>query len=595
MATARTQCPNCSAGIRLRSAPPPGRKIRCPRCKSAFVPVHGGADRDERRVQQPVIDSVPEPTSEPNADQSMELIPDIVTAQPSLSGRRRNRRNPAQPVIFVTALAAICGVAVALWLYQRPNVEQSTPIQRDTEPTAGDSPALAESNLAAQQQSEVVKKSVQPLTLHCIPVTPQFLLHLRPAELWAGTSINQEFAISLGELGDWLRNRIETTTRLQVSQIEELTIAINFGSRGSMPDFCMLVRPVVPNADSPDWLTQLVGEPLEGLADDAREYSSFAWMKINARSYAVATGDLVNDLTDSRHYPALPTVTMAKLLPQTDRSDHLTLLGDISALDAHRDFVLPQRTHDLSEVLLSRLRDDVSTLSWSLHLSEHLAMRAQLAGNATTSAPQLERRVSELLEASPMDMLTFVKTLRPPTVGRQKLMGRLPAMMQALHWGTTASITDRVVLLSTLLPPKAAANFSAAAFVSLDDHISGTRPGTEMNSPVTNGPVSISDQLQRSVLIDFRREPLREAIAYLNTVLDAKIQIDATALEASGFTQNMPQTLNLGKIAVLGAITAMLEQYEGKLILAANEEQTTLTLTTPAAADKQGLMNIATE
>jgi len=497
--------------------------------------------------------------------------------------------------LLVAAGVVVIGAVIPVWLSQQPGMEKTSENQSPGNLTNSDPSPPAVPKIVIHRQPNVAKNSSQPLTLECIPVIPQFLLHLRPAELWAGTEAHLEFATSLGELDQWLRDTIEATTTLKAGQIEELTIAVNFGSRGSTPDYCMVVRPVRSGTDSTDWLTQLVGEPLKGLADDAREYDARAWMKIDENSFVVATGDLVEELADSRYYPALPSSTMATLLKQTERRHLLTLLGDVSALNAHCDYILPKRAHELSDAFLDRLRDDVSNLSMSVNLAEHLEMRTQLVGSATTSGPQLQSSLTQMLASSPTDTLTFVKTLRPQTAGHQKLVGRLPAMMQAVHWGSTVSLTGRVVLLSTLLPPKAAANLTAAVLVSSGVRSSGTVSRPVLAADAADKPASIAEQLQRSLLIDFRREPLREAIDYLNSVLDSKIQIDAPALEAAGFTQNMPQSLNLGNSTVSAAINAMLEQYEGKLIIAANEEQTILTLTTLTAAASAGLVDIADE
>ena len=100
---------------------------------------------------------------------------------------------------------------------------------------------------------------------------------------------------------------------------------------------------------------------------------------------------------------------------------------------------------------------------------------------------------------------------------------------------------------------------------------------------------SLAKRLRRQVLIDFRREPLQEALTYIGSEVQVSVVTDGDALKLAGFTQNMPQTHALGKVSAITAIDAILRQYGGKMVIVLDETRQEIFLTTQDAALAQGL------
>jgi hypothetical protein len=94
------------------------------------------------------------------------------------------------------------------------------------------------------------------------------------------------------------------------------------------------------------------------------------------------------------------------------------------------------------------------------------------------------------------------------------------------------------------------------------------------------------------VIVDFRRTPLQEAFGYIGETIKTDVSIDGDALKGAGFTQNMPQTFDLGEISALEAIDAILEKYAKErdpLVLIVDEKNKKLILSTKVKAEADGL------
>ncbi|MFM7836233.1 MAG: hypothetical protein ACKPJD_30930, partial [Planctomycetaceae bacterium] len=95
------------------------------------------------------------------------------------------------------------------------------------------------SNAAAEELSPTKGAAIP---LDHVPFTPHVIVHLRPAQLWQKNQRMGEFQALLGNLGIWLTEQIRQVSRFEPAEIEELTIALNFGARMALPDLAMVVR-----------------------------------------------------------------------------------------------------------------------------------------------------------------------------------------------------------------------------------------------------------------------------------------------------------------------------------------------------------------
>jgi len=196
-------------------------------------------------------------------------------------------------------------------------------------------------------------------------------------------------------------------------------------------------------------------------------------------------------------------------------------------------------------------------------MTPHLQMRTKIIPRAETTPSVLRGRLQRQLRSLPEEIALQVGQMKPRTQGHRRIVGRFPAMLQAMAMGTTGSHASNIAGFSTILPQKAAPNLAAAAVLTWNQTLLSP-PAHAIPSSVRP---SLEDRLQRSVHVDFRREPLQDAMAYLAAAADIELSIDGDALMLSGFTQNMPQTMDLGEASVAEAIAAILNQYGGKMVL----------------------------
>jgi DNA-directed RNA polymerase subunit RPC12/RpoP len=582
MVAVTTKCTQCAAKLRLRDSQLIGREIRCPRCKAKFI-------ARQVAVQKAKSDS-PEPlrkrqVEEPNAD-----FPNI-QVNPE-DQRETSRLRKRQKGSWLTIAAPLCFMALigGLFAWQSSSPEQKAApkhavAHQGVQPKPNDA-----SRLPAPTNSAVSPTTGTAISMDFIPVVPQLLFHFRPAEIWASKQTQQELVATLGNLGTWLHDFILQTTRFEPTEIEELTVAINFGARTNASDLAVVARLVNEQSESHLLLKRIRGTLIPDLDAEVFESNDLAFTIIDSKTLAISSLDLAGDLADARKYAAVPQSEMESLLEQSDHSRHATLITDLHVFDVHKDLVLMKPLHRLAESALLWIGTDCRLLSWSVHLQPHFHMQTTLIPMAELSTTKLERRMQDQLGSLPERLQTLAGAMHPPTVGHRQLIGRFPVMMQAFVWGTQVSRLKAGATLTTVLPQKAAANLAAGATLTWNQSI--RKPSSQPAIAAVADPTeaeSVTKCLQRSVLIDFRREPLQEALAYIGREIGVATRIDGDALKLAGLTQNMQQTHNLGDVSAVTALDAILRQYEGVMVIVVDETQRTLLLTTQSAAAAQKL------
>ncbi|MEZ6061622.1 MAG: hypothetical protein R3C19_14845 [Planctomycetaceae bacterium] len=646
MAAIKIPCPKCGAFLKLPGPEYLGRKARCSQCKHRFVleepdevelhlaepeapappktradaPLVGTSPRwvpdDPTEVSSAASDelnlppmarpldfgTVPPATAPPAPVVSMpmptapaEVSPPVIAGEPGSVAARiqgRRKRNRRGPVLFGIVTAIFVFAMLAVWW--NSNRTPPGPAIADKQPPKRNLAAEAQQSRQAESNDDAQKLSPttgDPIPLNYIAFTPQLILHLRPAELWANDRDVAEFRALLGEqFIVWLEGKIQDVTHFQPQQISELTFAVNFGPRGSPADVGAVVRLKDPLSNS-DLIRAFGGQIRTDLSAEVYESGAFSYIIADEQTFAVAPAGLSEALASAKQYPALALVDLQPLLEQSDRNRHATVLFDVSNLDDHRQDIFIEQLQPLADQFVLWFGKDIQTVSWSFHLDRRYFFMETLLHQSNTSSPaRVQRYMESQLEKLPGQMYSAVRGMQPSTVGSKTLIGRFPAMLAAMTLGTSSHVGQNYVRLVTLLPDVAGANLAGAAALTWNQSVATASDTSRPPVAATDQlPNTVAERLQMPILIDFRRTPLQEAFAYIGEEISTPVNIIGEDLELAGITQVMAQTFNLGEVPAVQAIDAILQQYKGVLVISVDEASKTITLTTRDRAKEKGL------
>lgn len=589
MAAVTTQCTVCSSALRLPDKRLIGRSIRCPRCKSKFV----AAIPPDQHHQKTFARQGPHnqsPASE-SLTSGLSTVHNSPYSHVSIL-KRRGRQQQVSIVWILLFLVTLAGTTMT-WLFSggEKTSTTGTPTLNVTV-TPRDNVQTVDSTPVGPGHTTVGPTNGTTISMEYIPIVPHLMLHLRPAQIQTQETNRREITATLGNLGTWLHDFIEHTTRFAPSEIQELTIAVNFGARTSTPTVAAVTRLLNEHPEPEVLLKRIRGTQLPDLATKLYQSEDLAFMVIDTKTIAVCSLDVAEDLADTKQYPAVPHPDMEALLQVSDRTRHLTLLADLPVLEVHKNLVLIPQLHELADHTSLWFGSVSRMMSGSIHLDPHLQMELKLTCAAEIGPEALQRRMRQQVDGLSGRLYETVRAMRPATVGHRKMIGRFPAMIQAVSAATQIRTSGTGVVLTTILPQKAAGNLCAGATLTWNQSVlaGGHQSGTTIKiKTAKTGSQSVAEPLHQQVLVDFRREPLHEALAYLSRETGVIMTIDGDALRAAGFTQNMPQTHALGTVSAVKALHMILMKYDGKLVIVLNENRHSALLTTQDAANAQGL------
>jgi len=598
MARLQIACSSCGVTLKLPDTRLIGKRVKCPKCGARFALAVPATVADEpEEVPLQLVD--PDQHTALLPGKSARWVPDDpVTPSGSVIDRVKNRRRKSRnvPMMASIAVAILGAVGGSVWLFsQRNDSSVLTPRIQPKVAYQESIAARAESNEDAKALSPT---SGEPIPVDYLPFTPHVLCHLHPADLWKADQQTSEFRTLLSSLGVWLKDQIRTRTRFEPEDISELTFAINFGARMSVPDVAAVVRLKSPQTDQAfktRFKGRLYADPNVELSKvELYEAADFSYLKIDPQTFVVAASTMSDLLVTSFKDPALLLPDMAPLVEHSDRDRQLTLLFDITIVDAHREDAFVDQLQALSDKFLFWFGEDVQTVSWSVHLEPNLYMETLVHPTQASTSAKLQRFVQQKLAKLPEEILSGVRKMWPATVGSRAMIGRLPAMMKAVEIGTTAHIDPAGVRLITLLPQNAASNLAGAAILTWNQSLLTNFDDDPRltTTDATQIPEKVADRLKLKLLIDFRATPLQEAFGYIGESIKTEIAIDGDALKAAGFTQNMPQTFDLGNVTALKAVDAILKKYAGErdpMVLIVDEAGKKLAFSTVSKAKAAGL------
>jgi hypothetical protein len=643
MAGISIACSSCEASLKLPDASLIGKRVKCPKCGNRFVlalPQAPALDPEEVPLQ--LVDPAV-PTAAPVLGTSARWVPDAPSpvfpltplVQPtaanggfdasvfqgnfpsnsppeiavapfgvagldanasaetgSVISRVKGRRKKSLNKSMLVGIAVLCFSVIGggIWFMLQASVEVPQPkIQPNPEYQA----VVAERAASNDDAKTLSPTSGEPIPIDYLPFTPQVLCHMHPAELWKDDRNTAELHAMLSTLDIWLKEQIKTRTRFEPEEISELTFAINFGARMSAPDVAAVVRLKSSQTDQ-EFMKRFKGRIYDDPKVELYEAADFSYLKIDDKTFVLAPSNMSESLAMALKDPALLLSDMEPLVEQSDRDRHLSLLFDLKILDSHREDAFMSQMQMLADKFLFWFGEDVQTVSWSMHLEPNLYMETLLHQTQASTPVKLQRVTQVKLSNLPEEILQGVRMMRPTTIGSREMIGRFPAMIKALEIGTTAHIDPTGVRLVTLLPQNASANLAAGAMLTWNQSLlTNFEDASHLTkADTTKVPDKVADRLKMNVLIDFRRTPLQEAFSYIGDSIKTEITIDGDGLKAAAFTQNMPQTFDLGNVTALKAIDTIFAQYAKErdpMVMVVDETTKKIVVSTVSKAKADGL------
>lgn len=615
-------CPHCEQKLRLKDRDRLGRRARCPGCRRKFVvelpSSQPGTECDSTsQIQASQTEAGEQPlTSSGSAFSDVAAPPLGVGASPESGSldqlseirRRSQRRRRTSFVVatIITGLVAAASVGAMLYVRSAPSASARPSVASSVTTTADRVSAASPTDLG-EAATETSRDPFahppthgEPIQLRLLPFGANVVINVHASELWRAGSLGDEVRQCLGPLGAWCELRLEELCLYEPAQIEEALICLMFGSPGHPPQIAGVVRLTEPR-DRSELAARFGGRRIPG--DPAAVYmvGERAYLIDDERTFAFGPVSLAGEMVDAAQSPSLPAASLRDILPLTDRKRHLTVVFDPADARRHSEHMAPNSVRSLLMNLFDWLEPNrTAAVVWSIHLDEYLRSEILLrnrraADERVLTSRMLEQTVSQKLDALPSITLKTVRQMNPQAAGRRQVIGRFPAMIKAVAMATRLASETRLVGVVTALPERAAPNLALAALLTWDESrrtiaASGESVTAETAESLSTEPVA--EVLDRQLEFDIRRMPLEEALQFIGGEIGVTAVLDGDGLKLAGLTKNMPQSFNMGAVSARAAIKAIVEQYEG-MVIVVDEKKRTITVTTKAAAEKKGLTPFA--
>lgn len=598
MTALRIPCPQCAAELKLPDRSLIGRRAKCPKCGHRFV-----VTEPEEEIELELAGTASAtgvvgtsarwvPDTAPSSSGSLDDadVPGIAETAGGVEQLREIRRRNARRrqltiglnlLVAVLVVGAFFGIRAyrarqpevarrgpavnAEWTDEKQTLEAETASANRISPTAGD-----------------------PLPLTFMPMGARIIVNLHPEVLWKPERRYQEIQACLGPIAGWLEQQITELCGYGPSEIEQLTLCVMLGAKGTPPDTAALVRLNDPLKES-EWILKTGGQVTADYGYPVYLAGDRVYMLHQDRhTFAVGPAAMVEEMVNAVRFPNPTASGIEEILRETDADRHLTFVFQPQDLLIHGEVLVSDSVRDLLENFVDWFGDDVETVAWSLHAGDEFFSEMVLRNASAMTPARLQREVRSDLDALPQDIYECVRKMNPAELGKRRVIGRYPAMMKAVSEATRAGIGPRFVQLTTLLPERATPNLVLGTVLAWDE---STRTDFDVEPPTESEekvPEKIVDRLTKAIEIDFRRTPLQEAFAYIAAETKAPIEIDGDALKFAGYTKNMPQTFNLGMVPAEDAIEKILSQYE-QMCVVVDEKKKVATVMTFTFAKDRGL------
>lgn len=545
-------------------------------------------------------------------------VPPVVTATQASSTVQRSRRKRANGAVLVAwgigLLAVLSAGGYGLFLLSRPApvVVANQPVADEPQLAvparpAGENRPYSAADLAVNTQfiQEFYPTQGGPIGLEMLPDGINLLVHLRPAALWSEEYDFQVLRVALTEeVTNWLAAGIERITRHRPEQIEELTVGFLFGARGMEPQFAAVVRLKDPGKLSeltekfPGTLAVEIPPPLIRIND-----TQAVWIHEDLRTIVIwPKADAGNGaLAGSANVPADVSANLERILRVSDRQRLFTIAGDLADLKLHAEQLVSSEALQPLTYVLNWFGEDVETIGWTLHPAPHLFSQVVACPRMPASNPaKLKGELQGKLKKLPEVMWQDVALKMQPREKRVRdFVGRFPAMLEAFQQSTVLQNDPHQVILTTVLPAKAAPNLALATLFTASEarqtnfQTAVAVAGNTGQQQQEQLPKTVVERLkQLKVDAEFERVPIEQAITYICNEVKVKVFVDGDAFKDAGWTKNMPQTFNLGKVSGERALGEIIKKYNevlSQMVVSINEAEMKVHVTTRKFAERDNL------
>ena len=544
--------------------------------------------------------SDPEPSGLPSEAEMLNAKP---TAARAVKKRKAKQSQQKLALIAGILVVVLGGAAFALRSPPPAKSKGNGVASKGTDKGADNGKEAGSSGLKWESPLPVSPTKGDPIELICMPFGISTVVHLRPAELWETGTKREEFRYCWGPLGEWLEKNIKDLCKYEPAQIEEVTFGLLPDVVGNPMQVCGLVR-LKQAAQKTDLIKSFKGEYVDAGAGEYPIYESndYAYVIKDLRTFAFCPRDprKQNEMAESVNRANAQSPGLESLLKKTDRLRHVTLMFDPSTMGAHMSFVLPAELHRVGERVIDFFSPkQIETAIVSLHVGNEKFHSEIIARNKTSVAKNvLQADMKKRLDKLPRELADTIRGyMDPKQVGPRQIIGRFPAMTKVYSLATYAASGERFASLTTSLPERAAPNLAIGTLLTWDESTRTDFNKTAAPSPTKDTgsklPDLVADRLkQLKFEVEFNREPLQNALAYIASESKVEIDIDGDALKSAGFTNNMPQTFTMGKVSGLEAIAGIMSKYAKEkfpLMLVIQEDKKKALVTTKEFVEKQNL------
>ncbi len=572
-------CPNCGQVLKLRDPAQMQGRVRCPACRHPFV--IGSAEPPP--PSKPVV-STPPATTMP-----AEFPPVVESADGGLARMRSLRRRDRQRRSLFWALGVVL-VAVVVGAYYAlrvPLIPSKGEEAASLSTEKNSRPANVAPNEAAPRDDATEKAEI---ALTYFPVGVRMVLHLHPATLWRNDRQHNGLRKCVGPVSEWVARGVVGTTTFPPEQIEEVTFGVLLKGQGIAPEIVAKVR-LAEETNGDELAKRFEGtvQPGQSGSPPTIHAADRVVTLVDPKTFIVGPLVLEREMSDAATVPNPTDRAIEDLLSRADGRRAFSLICRPDDLRLYREALAGPASAELIRSIIDWLDPlAVEGIAWSLDVSESFESQLLVRNRAEVRARELERTLRSKLDDLPRTVMTTVESMNPADEGRRRIIGRFPAMLKATALATRAETESRLILWETLLPERAAPNLALAALLTWDE---SRRPRTEVKAPSLASPqkpLTITERLQQPIAVDFRRTPLHEAIAYISTETGVSMEVDGDGLRQAGYTRNMPQTLQLGKVPAIECLAAILKPYDQMVVLI-DEEKKSILVTVRAMAKSKGI------